>query len=288
MMILSLNGEVGEDFTSASVQRELTGGGPVRVILNSGGGFAMEGVAIHNVLVDHDGPVDIEVIGIAASAASLIAMAGRKITMRAGAVLMIHDPSVATLGNAADHTKSIEMLETIAGTFAEIYAARSGKSAAECRRLMKDETWYDGEAAVAAGFATDSSRRHAVAFAKYDYAEYRRSTEAFASVERKRAEMALDPRAIEIAMQRWGEVTALPGFRDCEAMAALMFKHNQPVATIAGALAAGMQVAARHAKRPEPVEPPDGYRCAGAFLHGGRARSAEHSWAKVIERHNRR
>jgi ATP-dependent protease ClpP protease subunit len=123
------------------------------VHLNSGGGLASEGSAIHSQLSAHKGNVEIIVEGIAASAASIVAMAANRMVMSLGATLMIHDPMVETNGNLAEHQKSIAYLEALAVGFADIYAEKTGKPKTEMRSLMAAETWMTAEEAVAAGFA---------------------------------------------------------------------------------------------------------------------------------------
>lgn len=192
---LHLHGVVGESLTAASLQRQLQSAGDVTLIINSGGGDAAEGCAIFNALQAHPGRVTVEVRGIAASAASLIAMAGKRIVMADGAVMMIHDPGALTLGNSADHTKSIEMLEAFAVSYARIYAARSRKTEAEARQIMRNETWYDGPAAVAAGFADAVADRRAEPFAAFDYARYPRAKAVFASIAAKQDDTRAASRA---------------------------------------------------------------------------------------------
>lgn len=175
---VTLAGTVGafwfdEGFTHAEVVTALAGlEGDITVRLNSGGGIAAEGAAIHSALVSYDGEVSVIVEGIAASAASLIAMAGKHITMADGSVLMIHDPQNYTFGNSADHAKTIEELEAYATAYARVYAKRSGKTVDECRDIMKAETWLDGEAAVAAGFADAAGAAKGKPMAAYDYRAY--------------------------------------------------------------------------------------------------------------------
>lgn len=125
----------------------------IRVRLNSGGGIATDGAAIHAALAGHKGNVEIVVEGIAASAASLIAMAGNRVVMSTGAVMMIHDPALVTWGDAAAHAKSIEQLDSLGISYAEVYGEKTGKPAAEMRALMKAETWMTASEAVAGGFA---------------------------------------------------------------------------------------------------------------------------------------
>ena len=188
MKTIELHGVVGEDFTAASISRALPASGPVRVLLNSGGGYAAEGAAIHAILAAHPGDVAIDVIGIAASAASLIAMAGKRITMRAGAVMMIHDPLNITIGNSADHAKTIEELEVYARAYARVYAARARISEARAREIMVAETWYDGPQAVAARFADAVDSAAAAPFASYGYDNYRHAARAMAAAQRVAAQ----------------------------------------------------------------------------------------------------
>lgn len=184
---VTLSGTVGVDwfddgFTHAEVVTALAGlDGDITVRLNSGGGIAADGAAIHAALATYDGSVHIIVEGIAASAASLIAMAGDRITVADGAVMMIHDPLNVTYGNSADHAKTIEELEAYATAYAKLYARRSGKTAAECRDIMKAETWYDGDEAVAAGFADDTGEQKAKPIAAYDYRAYANAPKRFAA-----------------------------------------------------------------------------------------------------------
>jgi ATP-dependent Clp protease protease subunit len=175
---LTLSGTVGEmwfddGFTHTEVVTALAElEGDITVRLNSGGGIASEGAAINSALATYDGKVDVVIEGIAASAASLIAMAGTTITMTEGAVMMIHDPLNMTIGNSADHAKTIEGLEAFATVYSRVYAKRSGKTAAECRDIMKAETWFTGEQAVAAGFADKTGTTKSKAVAAFDYRAY--------------------------------------------------------------------------------------------------------------------
>lgn len=165
----------GEGFTHREVLDALTEVGrntDVNVFLNSGGGYVDDGKGIYNAFAAHKGKVTIYVEGIAASAASIIAMAGDEIIMRKGATMMIHDPLTFTYGNSADHQKSVEMLEVEATNLAGIYADRSGKTDEECREIMEEETWYTAEDAVAAGFADKAEKGKAKALASFDYSLY--------------------------------------------------------------------------------------------------------------------
>lgn len=177
---LRLSGYVGDyyfedGFTASDVVMALASidpGEDLDVHLNSAGGIATEGAAIHALLAARPGTTNIIVEGIAASAASLIAMAGETVTMSAGSIMMIHDPSTVTWGTAADHDKTVEQLDALATAYARVYAAKSGKSAEDCRVVMKRETWLSPEQAVAEGFADDTTEAKAAPVAAFDYRVY--------------------------------------------------------------------------------------------------------------------
>lgn len=197
---LTLAGPVGLDwfddgFTYSQVASALAGmDGDITVRLNSGGGVAWEGSAIHSLLVAYDGAVTMIIEGVAASAASLIAMAGDTITMSDGSVMMIHDPSVFTVGTAEDHEKSIEMLTTLAGAYASVYAKRSGQTPEACREIMRAETWFTPEAAIEAGFADDADADKAKAATAFDYRIYANAPRRL-TAQSKRNKWSLDPHA---------------------------------------------------------------------------------------------
>ena len=176
---LTLSGSVGDDywdgFTYSDVVLALAGvddGADLTVHVNSGGGIATEGAAIHALLAARTGRTDVVVEGIAASAASLIAMAGETVSMADGAVMMIHDPAGFTMGTSADHAKQIEALEALATAYARVYAAKSGKTTDEAREVMKAERWYAADEAIAEGFADAKIERPAAAVAMFDYQQY--------------------------------------------------------------------------------------------------------------------
>lgn len=177
---LVLYGFVGDDywgqgFTASQVIDALAMLGrdaDVTVRLNSGGGYTDDGIAIYNALCAHRGAVSVVVDAMAASAASIIAMAGDAITMRAGALMMIHDPAGFTWGDAKAHEKSTEQLNKLADLMAEIYAEKTGEDAADIREDMKEEIWLTGEEAVERGFATETEGGKAKAVAAFDYRVY--------------------------------------------------------------------------------------------------------------------
>lgn len=177
---LTLTGFVGDNFwddgfTSGDVLvalAQIDDDAELDVMINSGGGYAMDGAAVYAMLGRRSGVTNVVVDGIAASAASLIAMAGNTITMSAGAVMMIHDPAGMTFGNSADHAKTIEGLEALATSYARVYAARSGKTVEQARAIMKAERWFAPDDAVAEGFADAVGEATAKAVAAFDYRLY--------------------------------------------------------------------------------------------------------------------
>lgn len=125
----------------------------IEVRINSPGGDYFDGVAIANALAEHPATVTAHVDGLAASAASVIAMGADRVVMHPGAQLMIHDALTMTIGNAADHDKARAVLDAASEDIAALYATRAGGAPAEWRDRMRAETWYRGEDAVAAGLA---------------------------------------------------------------------------------------------------------------------------------------
>lgn len=121
--------------------------------LNSPGGSVFDAVAIHNALKRHEGLVTVWIDGIAASAASYIAMAGDEIVMPENAFLMIHDPAGLVMGTAEDMRAMAEALDKVKGSLVSGYAAKSGWTPEEVSTLMAAETWLDAADAVAQGFA---------------------------------------------------------------------------------------------------------------------------------------
>lgn len=121
--------------------------------INSPGGDVFDAIAMHAALVNHPAKVTSIVDGVAASAASFLAMAGNEIAIEKPAKMMIHDASGLTLGNEADHRQMADLLGQISDTIAGIYADRAGGTVADWRDAMRAETWYSAPQAVAAGLA---------------------------------------------------------------------------------------------------------------------------------------
>jgi len=132
---------------------ELDANTPLNLRLNSPGGSVFDAVAIYNALMRHEGMVTVTIDGIAASAASYIAMAGDTVVMPENAFLMIHDPSGMVMGNAGDMRSMAEALDKIAGSLVRGYAAKSGRPDEGIAALMAAETWLDAADALELGLA---------------------------------------------------------------------------------------------------------------------------------------
>ena len=151
---------IGEDFwsgggvTAKKVASQLRAiAGPVEVQINSPGGDMFEGIAIYNVLREHPHDVTVKVMGMAASAASIIAMAGDTVEIGAASFLMIHNCWVLAMGNRHDMRETAEFLEPFDAAMVDVYAARSGQSAEDIAKWMDAETFMSGSQAIERGFA---------------------------------------------------------------------------------------------------------------------------------------
>jgi len=205
---LMLYGPVGyvdfwdnQGFTSADVVTALASmEGDITVRLNSGGGIAMEGSAIYNALKRYPGKVTVKIDAIAASAASVIAMAGDEIEMPLGSMMMIHEPSGVTMGPADEHRRTAGVLDTMTGVYAELYADRTGIPEAEIRNMMKAETWLSPEDAKAKGFATATtdSGAHITADQSIDYLTYNHAPDYLKALAADRRAQALPMVAMAI------------------------------------------------------------------------------------------
>jgi len=129
------------------------GGADVTVNINSPGGDMFEGLAIYNLLREYEGRVTVKVLGLAASAASVIAMAGDDVQIGRGAFLMIHNSWVRATGNRHDLAQIAEDMEPFDKAMSDIYQARSGLDASTVDKMMDGETYIGGSEAVEKGFA---------------------------------------------------------------------------------------------------------------------------------------
>lgn len=152
-MDIEIYGTIGVDVTAQSFLDQLPESGPVRVRVNSGGGSATEAIAIYSRLREHDGEVEMLVDGLAASAATMIAMAGTVITMRSNAMMMLHKPWAGTAGDADEMRRAAKVLDMTEDSMVEMYAERSGQKPETVRAMLKEETWLSAQDAVELGFA---------------------------------------------------------------------------------------------------------------------------------------
>lgn len=179
----------GDGFTSRDVIDALAEHGrdnDITVRINSGGGYVDDGVAIFNALSAHKGKVTVVVDALAASSASVIAMAGDERIMRKGSMLMIHDPSTVIWGTAEDMEKAVRMLEKHADNLAGIYADVTGEDVDDIRADMKAETWLSADDAVERGFATAANDKKAKAAAAHDYSVYAHAPERLVALSRSK------------------------------------------------------------------------------------------------------
>lgn len=155
--ILDIIGEdvFGEGITSRRVSAALRriGDQEVFVDINSPGGDFFEGVAIYNMLRQHSAKVNVRILGLAASAASIIAMAGDDIQIGRAGFMMVHNAWVVAVGNRHDMAEAAAVLEPFDDAMASVYAAQAGVDKARAAEWMDNETWFNGEQAVEAGLA---------------------------------------------------------------------------------------------------------------------------------------
>ena len=146
----------GDEVTPKAFREELNAGTEdITVWINSPGGNVFAAAEIYTMLRDYPGAVTVKIDAIAASAASVIAMAGSKVLMSPVAMLMIHDPSTIAMGNTKDMEKAIATLNEVKESIINAYAAKSGLSHNRISKLMENETWMNAKKAVELGFADE-------------------------------------------------------------------------------------------------------------------------------------
>lgn len=164
---LFLNGTIAEeswfddDVTPQLFRDELNArSGDITVWINSPGGDCVAAAQIYNMLMNYKGNVTIKIDGIAASAASVIAMAGTKVIMSPVSMMMIHNPATVALGDSADMQKAIAMLDEVKESIINAYEIKTGLSRAKLSHLMDAETWMDANSAIEMGFADEIMQRN--------------------------------------------------------------------------------------------------------------------------------
>lgn len=163
---LFLNGTIAEeswfddDVTPRLFKDELNAGsGDITVWINSPGGDCVAAAQIYNMLMDYKGNVTVKIDGIAASAASVIAMAGTKVCVSPVSMMMVHNPATIAFGDSTEMQKAIEMLASVKDSIINAYEIKTGLSRAKLSHLMDAETWMDANKAVELGFADEVMKR---------------------------------------------------------------------------------------------------------------------------------
>ena len=166
--VLTLNGTIAEeswfddDITPQLFKDELNSGkGNITVWINSPGGDCVAAAQIYNMLMDYKGNVTVKIDGIAASAASVIAMAGNTVLMSPVSTMMIHNPATIAMGDHNEMQKAIEMLNEVKESIINAYEIKTGLSRAKLSHLMDSETWMNANKAVELGFADGIIARNA-------------------------------------------------------------------------------------------------------------------------------
>lgn len=160
--ILELYGTIAEeswfddDVTPQLFKDELNAGsGDITVWINSPGGDCVAAAQIYNMLSQYKGNVTVKIDGIAASAASVIAMAGNTVRMSPVSMMMIHNPATVAFGDHAEMQKAIDMLAEVKESIINAYVIKTGLTRAKLSHLMDAETWMDANKAIELGFADD-------------------------------------------------------------------------------------------------------------------------------------
>jgi ATP-dependent Clp protease protease subunit len=144
----------GDEVTPKAFKDELlTGSGPVTVWINSPGGDVFAAAQIYNMLMEYTGAVTVKIDGIAASAASVIAMAGGEVHMSPVSMLMIHNPATIAIGDGEEMLKAKALLDEVKESIINAYELKTGLTRAKLSHLMDNETWMNANKAVELGFA---------------------------------------------------------------------------------------------------------------------------------------
>ena len=157
--VLMLNGEIsdetwyGDEVTPGLFRSELNGGeGDVTIWINSPGGDCFAAAQIYSMLMDYKGKVNVRIDSLAASAASVIAMAGDTVEMSPVGMMMIHNPSTISIGDSAEMQKAIDRLGEVKESIINAYELKTGLSRSKLSKLMDAETWFNAKKAVELGF----------------------------------------------------------------------------------------------------------------------------------------
>ncbi|HEM5146970.1 TPA: Clp protease ClpP [Streptococcus suis] len=164
----------GDEVTPQVFKNDLqAGNGDITLWINSPGGDVFAAAQIYNMLMDYKGDVHVVIDGLAASAASVIAMAGTTVSMSPVAMMMIHNPWTVAQGEAKDMQKVIEMLGEIKESIINAYELRTGLSRTKLSHLMDSESWFNAKKAVELGFADkilfDKQEEHGMETESYSF-----------------------------------------------------------------------------------------------------------------------
>ena len=158
--ILMLNGEIsnetwfGDEITPKEFRGELNSGqGKVTVWINSPGGDCFAAAQIYNMLMEYSGPVDVHIDGIAASAASVIAMAGNHVAISPVGMMMIHNPATVSIGDEWEMKKAMDMLSEVKESIINAYELKTGLPRKQLSNMMNAESWMNAKKALELGFA---------------------------------------------------------------------------------------------------------------------------------------
>lgn len=145
-----------DDITPAMFKEELfAGSGPITIWVSSPGGDCIAASQIYSMLMDYKGDITVKIDGIAASAASVIAMAGTKVLMAPTAVMMVHNPATMAFGDHVEMEKAIEMLSEVKESIINAYEIKTGLPRKQLAKMMDNTTWMNANKAVEFGFADD-------------------------------------------------------------------------------------------------------------------------------------
>ena len=190
---LVLNGQIaenswfGDEVTPAIFRDELMKGeGNITVWINSPGGDVFAAAQIYNMLMDYKGSVTVRIDGLAASAASVIAMAGTIVEMSPVGMLMIHNPSTAVIGNTKEMQAAIQMLDEVKESILNAYELKTGQPRQQLSDLMDAESWMNAKKAVELGFADK------ILFANEDEEKQSEGVEAMLFSQRTAANSLID------------------------------------------------------------------------------------------------
>ena len=152
--MINIIGVIGQDVTAKTVMDELKASGDsAEMIISSGGGDIMEGFAIHDAIKASGKAVTAKVVGVCASAATIIACAANSVEISANSDFMVHNPYSMSGGDADDMESNAKLLRSIESRMLGIYAEKTGKAEDELREIMKSETWFTADEAIESNFA---------------------------------------------------------------------------------------------------------------------------------------